>query len=287
MQSIIDIKNRMKSVRDTAQITKAMEMISVAKMRKANEKFARNAAYFSRVRHTMKDIMVHSDAFLEHPYFSQRNMRRTAFVVVASDNGLAGDYNHKVLDYAWNIIENMQEDKYIFTIGHMAQEYFMRKGMEPDVEFLYCAQDPTLQDARLITADLVDLYDRDIIDDVVLIYTRQEGASAKPIAYQLLPISRESIEDAAGEAEYAAILEFEPSPKRVFDILAPQYVVGLVYSCLISAICCEHTERMRTMNSATDNAQEMMEKLELEYHRARQAEITTEITEISAANRKM
>lgn len=282
MRNIVDIKNRIKSIKDTAQITKAMELISVAKMRKANEKYQNNVKYFERVRNTLKDILNHSGD-IKHPYLQHRETQRTAFVVIASDNGLAGDYNHRVLRFALEKINAVKDDKFVFIIGQMAKDYFYRRGITPDIEFLYCAQDPTIEDARRLTADLVELYNDNHIDEVNLIYTHTVGNTNEAVMLRLLPIIKADFDDARQETDYNALLDFEPSPKEVFDILVPQYILGITYSALIQSVRCEHSERMKTMNNATNNAQDMIEELELEYHRARQEQITTEIAEISSA----
>lgn len=284
MQNIADIKNRIKSVKETRQITKAMQLISVAKMRRANENYQRNLAYSTRVRGILKDILNHTDGEISHPYLKHRDTSRTAFVVVASDNGLTGDYNHRILNFAKSRISEVKEAA-VFIIGQMANEFFTRIGDTPDMQFLYCAQNPTLNDARLITADLVELYDNNHIDEVRIIYTKMEGNHNVAADLRLLPILKEDFADAAevAEGQYTAIMEFEPSVKEVFDILVPQYIVGLTYTALIQAVRCEHNERVETMSNATGNADKMALDLELKYHRARQETITTELAELSSA----
>ncbi len=281
MQNMVDIKTRIKSIKDTGQITKAMQLISVAKLRKANDNFQKNYEYSHRVRGILKDILNHTED-ISHPYLMHRVTNRTAYVVIASDNGLVGDYNHRVLTFADKVIAESKEAS-IFTIGHMASEYFEKRGMTPDVQFLYCAQNPNLEDARRITADLVDLYDNNIIDEVRIVYTRMNGIVNEACEQRLLPILREDFESDEVESEYNAMMEFEPSTKEVFDILVPQYILGLTYSALTQAVRCEHSERIETMNNATKNADEMIGQLEQQYHRARQEQITTEIAELSSA----
>ncbi|MDR2267769.1 MAG: ATP synthase F1 subunit gamma [Christensenellaceae bacterium] len=281
MQNIIDIKNHVKSIKDTAQITKAMEFISVSRMRKANDKFQKNSRYFLRVRQILNDILNHKGD-IQHSYLQHRATQRTAFVIIAGDNGLAGDYNRRVLDFAMKQMKEVSDEKSIFIIGQMANEYFRREGIIPDVEFLYYGQDPTLEDARRITGDLVNLYDENMIDEVRIIYTAESHKQNEAHMLRLLPLLKEDFIDEDGVNKNKSDFEFDPSAEEVFDILAPQYVVGLTYSCLIQAVRCEHSERMVTMHNATNNAQQMTESLELEYHRARQAQITTELTEISS-----
>lgn len=282
MKNIVDVKNRIRSINDTSKITKAMELISVSKRRKANVKYKNNHTYFEKVRATIKDILAHSQD-ISHPYLKKREHNKTAFVVISSDKGLAGDYNHRILKLAMEEIKKV-EDKYIFSIGQMAKEFFIKNGITPDVEFLHCAQNPNLEDARQITEDLVSLFNEEHIDEVKIIYTRMEKNVNKPAMIHMLPLQKEDFEDAKLETNYKANLEFFPSSKAVFDILVPQYILGMVYSTLIESVACEHSERMKTMNNANKNAVEILDTLQIEFNRARQETITNEIAEISSAS---
>lgn len=283
MKNIIDIKHRHESIKETAQITKAMEMISTSKLRKANAKFINNTAYFNKVRATIKDILNHTGGEISHPYLKSQYGEKTAYIVIASDKGLAGDYNHKVLKLAMEEISDKKE-RYILIIGQMARDFFSSHDIHPDVEYLHTAQNPTLEDARRITEDLMDMFENKLIDSIKIIYTKMISATVqKPIVLHLLPLMLEDFLDVEDEARYSAVLDFEPSPKKVIDILVPQYILGIVYSCLIQSVYSEHYERMRTMHNATINANELMEKLDLEYNRARQEAVTKEIAEISSS----
>lgn len=281
MQSLHDIKKRIQSIGETGQITKAMQLISVAKMRKANEKYELNARYFDRVRATLEDILAHTGT-LEHPYLVPRKTDRAAYVVIASDTGMAGEYNHRVLNFALEEVRKGNPEK-IYTIGFMARDFFERNGLPPDAQFLYSAQDPTLSDARRIMMYLVDLFDSKKVDRVYIIYTRHEKTGNRAAKLKLLPLEATDFDDIRPLRHSQETWDFEPDPKTVFDLLVPQCVLGLVYSTLTQSVRCEHAERQAAMQHASDNASEMLNKLELEFHRARQAAITTEIAEISAA----
>lgn len=283
MRNIIDIKNRSNSIRETAQITKAMEMISTSKLQKLNRRFLNNTVYFNTARATIKDILNHTDNEITHPYFNEHEGRKAAYIVIASDKGLAGDYNQKVLNLALKEVQKKKE-KYILIIGQMAREFFMLRDMHPDVEYLYAAQDPTLEDARRITEDLMEMYDNGLIDSINIVYTKMQSATIQePVVLRLLPVQLEDFLDIEDEADYIGMLDFEPSPKEVIEILVPQYILGIVYSCLIQSVYSEHYERMKTMHNATINANKLMEKLELEYNRVRQEIVTREISEISSS----
>ncbi|MDD3946608.1 MAG: ATP synthase F1 subunit gamma [Clostridia bacterium] len=284
MQNIIDIKNRIKSIKDTAQITKAMQLISVSKMRKADEKYEQNDRYYRRIKSTIKDIFAHTST-VTHPYLQHRPGNATAYIVIASDAGLAGDYNHRVLSFAENEIKTV--DKYkIFTVGHIAEEFFVNRNYETDSEFVYCTQNPTIDDVRRLATTAVDLYDTGEVDEVRIIYTRHVKGHNIALSTRVVPIEKSDFDDAKSFSDYNEILLFEPSASQVFNILVPQYVLGTIFNALIESIRCEHSERMMAMNNATNNANDMIHTLELEYHRARQAKITSELSEMSSYRRE-
>lgn len=280
--NINDLKVRINSIKETAQITRAMQLISTAKLHKITDKYNKNLNYCKKVSDTISAILDESGE-ITHRYFVKREVRHVSYVIIASDTGLAGDYNHRILNYALGEIAKV-ENKSVFTIGHMASEFFAANGIDSDIKFLHCAQNPTLDDAIRIAKVLIKMFDNEQTDEVRLIYTEGEGLVSKVTAELLLPLDASSFSD-GGQSQDADTLVFEPSKKEVFDLLVPQYVIGVIYTALIHAVKCEQTERMLTMNSATKNAKEMIEKLQLDYNGIRQSLITTEITEISATAR--
>ena len=278
MSDTAEIKHRIKSVSDTHQITKAMELISVSKMRKAMEKQAVNAAYFNSVRSTIKDIMRHSTD-IRHKYLVHRPNDRTAYIVIAGDNGLAGAFNSNVLNMAW---EHMQTRPvhYVVTIGQMARAFFENKHQPVDLEFTHAVTNPTLHDARGIMRDILDLYDRNLMDEVIVVFTRMYStASQKPEMVRLLPIVESDIPGEETSSFTGEIL-YDPSSKEVLNVLVPQYLVGMIYSVLIHSFASEHASRMLAMSNANKNADKMLEALNLEYNRSRQSAITTEILDL-------
>ena len=278
MSDTAEIKHRIKSVSDTHQITKAMELISVSKMRKAMEKQAVNAAYFNSVRSTIKDIMRHSTD-IRHKYLVHRPNDRTAYIVIAGDKGLAGAFNSNVLNMAW---EHMQTRPvhYVVTIGQMARAFFENKHKPGDLECTHAVTNPTLHDARGIMRDILDLYDRNLMDEVIVVFTRMYStASQKPEMVRLLPIVESDIPGEETSSFTGEIL-YDPSPKEVLNVLVPQYLVGMIYSVLIHSFASEHASRMLAMSNANKNADKMLEALNLEYNRSRQSAITTEILDL-------
>ena len=280
MSDTAEIKHRIKSVSDTHQITKAMELISVAKMKKVMEKHAYNAAYFDSVRMTIKDILRHSSD-IRHKYIDHRPDNRTAYVVIAGDKGLAGSFNNNVLDLAW---EHMQGRPvhYVITIGQMARAFFESKKQPVDLEFTHAATNPTLHDARGIVRDILDLYDKNLMDEVIVVFTRMKSTvSQTPEMVRLLPIVESDIKVEVNSSFSGEIL-YDPSPKEVLNVLVPQYLVGMIYSTLIHSSASEHAARMLAMSSANKNAEKMLDTLRLEYNRSRQSAITTELLDLSS-----
>lgn len=280
MADITEIKHRIKSIQDTHQITKAMELISVAKMRKAMQKHLFSSAYFDSVRYTLKDIMRHSSD-IHHKYIERRTEKRTAYIVIAGDKGLAGAFNNNVLNLAW---EHMQKRPvhYIVTIGQMARAFFEARKQQVDLEFTHAVASPTLHDARGIMRDILDLYDRNLMDEVYVVFTRMRSSSVhEPEMVKLLPISEEDIEAEISDT-FSGQIDYDPSPKEVLNVLVPQYLVGMIYSTLIHSAASEHSARMMAMSNANKNAEKMLDVLNLEYNRLRQSAITTELLDLSS-----
>lgn len=280
MADITEIKHRIKSIEDTHQITKAMELISVAKMRKAIQKQSFSSVYLDSVRYTLKDIMRHSTD-IRHKYIERRPDKRAAYIVIAGDKGLAGAFNNNILNLAW---EHMQQRpvRYIVTIGQMARAFFEARKQQVDLEFTHAVASPTLHDARGVTRDILDLYDRNLMDEVYIVFTRMRSTSShEPVMVKLLPIAEEDIEVDLS-TDYSGQIDYDPSPREVLNILVPQYLIGMIYSALIHSAACEHAARMMAMSNANKNAEKMLDALNLEYNRLRQSAITTELLDLSS-----
>ena len=280
MADITEIRHRIKSIQDTHQITKAMELISVAKMRKAVQKQAFSSVYFDSVRYTLKDILRHSSD-VRNKYTVHRPDKRTTYVVIAGDKGLAGAFNNNVLNLAW---EHMQRRPvhYVVTIGQMARAFFESRQQSVDLEFTHAVASPTLHDARGIMRDILDLYDRNLMDEVYVVFTRMRTTSLhEPTLVKLLPIEEQDIE-ADVKNTYTGEICYDPSPKEVLDVLVPQYLVGTIYSTLIHSAACEHAARMMAMSNANKNAEKMLDTLSLAYNRQRQSAITTELLDLTS-----
>ena len=282
MASMSDIRHSIRSISETEQITRAMHLISTSKMKKAISRYEANHVHFERVQSALKDMLMHTRD-LEHPYVGESEGGKAAYVVIAADKGLCGGYNHNVLNLA---LEHMQRsaERYILTVGQVARAFFDRRGYMVDVEFLHVSQNPSLYNARNITKDILELYDSGLMNEVYVVYTKFTSVlKQEPRVIKLLPVSISNFVDVETEAQYSGELFYHPSVKQVFDKLIPQYIVGLVYGCLVQSFASEQCARMTAMESATQNAEELISSLTMQYNRARQSAITNEISEIIGA----
>lgn len=285
MANMTEIRSRMKSIQETMKITNAMYLISSTKLKKAREKLDATAPYFELLQSTIKDILFHSPD-INHTFFDQRKKikpedKKRGYVVMTADKGMAGAYNHNVLKLAEEKLAKGNNNT-LFVIGQMGRQYFTRKNVRIDGEFLYTAQDPSMWRARNIAETLVDLYRKENLDEIYIIYTKMiTPLKSEPEIIQILPLKRQSFEEMNVELEkYHKIADYSPSPKVVMDHLVPNYVKGLIYGALVESFSSEQNARMMAMQGATDSARDMIKELSLLYNRARQAAITQEITEI-------
>ncbi len=285
--NISEIREHIKAVRETRQITNAMYLLSASHMKKTLPQVEYTREYFHRIRAAVKDILTHSPG-IEHPYLAgykktPKGARRPGYLVMAADKGMAGAFNHNVLSFAYERIP-WDKNPYVATIGIYATEFFTRKGVPPDREFLGMAQNPTIGNARALEDELFALYDTGEISSLSIIHTRfVNSATQYPREVRLLPLSLADLQNVALEYEFDREMLYHPSPLEVFYWLVPQYAVGLLYGTLAQSYAGEHCARMCAMQSATKNADELIGRLTKTYHNARQLRITQELTETVSA----
>jgi len=285
---------RIKSIKETKQITKAMKLISAAKLKKARRQLEHALPYFEKVRSTMVDILMHS-AGVENKYFDLRNEKegkKKAYLILTGDKGLAGGYNHNMIKV---VEEHLKGDKdaLLFVAGNVGKNYFLKNNYNVYMEFEYPVQNPTIYRARDISELILDLFIQGVFDEMYLAFTyMQSTMSIEPQVIKLLPLElhalkehmkiTEDIEDKVDD-----IIVYDPSPQDVLDILVAKYVKGVIYGAFVEAFTSEQSARMTAMDNATANADEMLAQLSLSYNRARQARITQEISEIVAGAEAM
>lgn len=286
MANTKELKDRIKSVRDTQKITNAMYLISSTKMRKAKAELDQTRPYFEALKTEIKRIFrtvgdVQSRYF--YPGDGEPALNGTyACLVITADKGLAGMYNQNVIKEAEHML-SVHPDTKLFVVGEYGRQYFARHKIPVEHSFLYTAQNPTMQRAREISTQLLELYDRGKVQKIYVLYTdMKNGMSEEAKLERLLPFHRKVFASNQTEKAVKTPFEFTPSINVVLDNIIPSYVSGYIYSALVDSFCSEQNARMSAMNSAGQNADKILAELSVEYNRLRQSAITQEITEISS-----
>lgn len=291
MANTKEIQNRIKSIQDTMKITKAMYMMSSMKLRKAKQKLENTEAYYHGLQEQIKDILVHFPN-MEHLYFDNRSkdrmeaIKKKAFVVITGDKGMAGAYNHNILKEAQKLVDESESYR-LLVVGEIGRHFFMSQGYQIEANFTYSATNPSMHRARVITEHIFDLYNREEIDEVYVIGTEMVNSMRSDVhVEQVMPlktrdfIAQELIDEAKEDRINNDWYTIYPSPKKVLEKLAYNYVTGYMYGALVEGTASEENSRMMAMKSATDNAETMLSELSVEFNRVRQAAITQEITEV-------
>ncbi len=268
-----DIKRRIKSVGSTRQITKAMELVSSSKLRKAKQRAEQSRPYFEELYRSMCEI-ASADTEFSTVFTQKRSVKNRLFIVIAGDRGLAGGYNSNVLKLVAAAHENDATKPKIIAIGRKAIEYFSKRGYELVGSFPNIAEDIKASKAYDIANIAIDMFKRGEVDDVQLFYTMfVSSLSQEPQQLAVLPMQTQKLEN-------YGTMEYDPSPEAVFDRIVPRFTASLLQCAIVEAYASEQGARRTAMESATDNADEMIASLSLLYNRARQASITQELTEI-------
>ena len=273
-----EIKTRIASVENTKQITKAMELVASSKFRKAKERAENSKGYFNTLNEAVQNI-ARNTSWSKSEFLKVREVKNKCYVVIAGDRGLAGGYNSNVFKAL--IAETKDSSKVkLVSIGKKAKE-FANKGPFELIESVPSVEGASYEDIMRISNTIMSLYQNGDIDEVKLIYTEFISAlSQEPRVTQLLPIIAENTQET--EEKKGAAVQYLPSPAAVLGYIVPKYVSGVIYGGLAESYASEQAARRTAMESATDNANEMIATLELQYNRARQAAVTQEISEIVA-----
>lgn len=286
MASMSEIRTRISSVQDTMKITNAMYLISSAKLRKAKSGHEKVSPYFRLLQQTIADILTRCPD-LEEDFFEEtsprtipENGKRRTIIVISSDKGLAGSYNHNVFKKVEELIADDSENTLIL-VGHMAVNYFKNfKNVTIDAKHIYPAADPAMYRARDIAEHVIGQFLENEVDEVYVAYTDMiNSMSFETQTKRIMPLSTKMFENIeVGENLREPV--FSPSPEAVIKHVAPNYIKGLIYGAMVESYACEQSARMTAMDNATTNAKDMIRELSLAYNRERQAAITQEITEI-------
>ncbi|CAM4281821.1 ATP synthase F1 subunit gamma [Paenibacillus typhae] len=280
-RSMRDIKRQIKSVQNTRQITKAMEMVAASKLRKAQEKAEAARPYSEKLKEVVTNIAAATQD-VTHPMLVSRPVKKTAYLIVTSDRGLAGGYNANILRKLTMLLaeKHKSKDEYaLFVIGRKGRDFLRRREYPIVEEVTEMSDSPKFSDIKSIAYSAVQQFETGVYDELYICYNRFVNAiSQVPTVDRLLPMDAVS----GGHHEASANYEYEPSPEGVLGVLLPKYAETLIYSAVLDGKASELGAKMTAMGSATKNASKMIGELRLTYNRARQAAITQEITEIVA-----
>jgi F-type H+-transporting ATPase subunit gamma len=280
----------MRAIRQTLQVTKAMNLISTAKLRKSRRMLEDTEPYFNRIQKSMFDILSRAGR-IQSNYFRETDpakQYRTAIIVITSDKGLAGGYNANVFRRVNDLCAKV-ENPVLILIGAVGSRYFAHTPQIVLESFFFHSQIPTLDHAGEIGGDIMSQFLWGVFDEVHIIYTHMYSAvKLLPAEQQIFPLSAEKIQaelyETGNVKRVELQFEFLPSHEAVFDMLVPLYIRGIIYGCMVEAYASEQNARMTAMDEASKNAEEMLASLQISYNRARQAGITQEMSEIAAGS---
>ena len=274
-----EIKNRIRSMESTKQITKAMEMVAASKLRKAQAQVLASRPYFEILFETINEI-VDANRDFSSVYLTKRPVKKIAYVVIAGDRGLAGGYNSNILKLVMEQIQG--KDATVLPIGKKAVDYFRSHGVSMMTQNYAQAEGMSLGDCFTVAKTLCKRYLAGEFDEIRVAYTNFVSVlSQTPSSLRLLPLLRQQTEQ---QSKCQQEIIYEPDSVTVFDAIVPEYLGGVIYGALCESRASEQAARRTAMDSATQNAEEMIADLSLQFNRARQAAITQEITEIVAGS---
>ncbi len=281
MPSTREIRRRIRSVRNTAQITKAMELVAASRMRRAQQRVLASRPYAERMRLMLADLsaLTRSEEASAFPLLAARPLQRAQVILITSDRGLAGALPGNMIRRAVRfILDEAGVPVSLVTVGRKGRDFIIRSGRPVEAEFTAIGDAPTMLDLRPITQIAITDYERGAVDAVYVIYPRFVNTlTQRPEVLQVLPVQAPT----EPTGHYSDFI-FEPNPRLVLNYLLPRFVEVQIYQAILDSIASEHSARMVAMRNATDNAKQLVSDLTLTYNKVRQAGITTEILEIAA-----
>jgi F-type H+-transporting ATPase subunit gamma len=286
MASTREIRRRIRSVANMSQITRAMEMVSAAKMRKAQQRVTASRPYSEQLRQIMSDLATQQpdpEQLAQFPLLQTRPVRNVELIVVTPDRGLTGALNTNILRRGTRfILTEAGAPVQVIAAGKKARDYFVRTRQNVIAEFIGIGDNTTLDAVRPIADIAIDDFASGKVDAVYVVYSKFINTLVqRPEVMQILPVEPPPAHE--GYADYI----FEPTPADVLNALLPRYVEVQLYQAILEGIASEHSARMVAMRSASDNAKEIQQELTLSYNKARQAQITREVSEIAAGANAM
>jgi F-type H+-transporting ATPase subunit gamma len=281
-----EIRRRIRSVRNISQITRAMEMVSASKMRRAQQNVTASRPYAERIDAMISDLaalQLDQEELAAFPLLARREIRNVGVLLVTPDKGLTGPLNSNILRRAGRfILEEASAPVRVVAVGKKGRDFMVRTRQDVIAEFTGLNENTNPEDIATVTQIVIDDYVHERVDAVYLVYAKFENTLTQvPTVQQLLPI-----EPKAGSGEYNDYI-FEPSGFEVLTELLPRLVETQIYQAILENIASEHSARMVAMRNASDNAKELVGELTLSYNKARQAQITQEVSEIAAGANAM
>lgn len=283
MASMREIKRRRSSIQSTQQITKAMKLVSTVKLQRARMRAENSKAYFDYMYQTICSMLATAGT-VEHEYVRGNDSDKVGIIVVTSNRGLAGGYNANIV----RLIAGsglQKENVHLYTVGRKGAEGLARRGYEVVADYSDMIDEPSFEDAKLLGEKVLSDYANGEIGSIYVAYTEfKNTVSHIPKLLKLLPFTAEDMRDLEFQKHETdrALMTFEPSEEEAIALLIPKYMTSIIYGAFVEAVASENGARMQAMDSATNNAEEIISDLELKYNRARQGAITQELTEIIA-----
>lgn len=277
MPNTLDLRRRIRSVKNTRQITKAMKMVAAAKLRRAQQRMIAARPYAAGLSTVLRSVAARVDA-ARHPLLAEREEHRVLLIVISGDKGLAGAFNTNIFKATQRLIaERHWEEVSVMPIGRKAADFFKRRSYPVRHQPVHVFQALTVETARELSGLIASDYIEDKVDAVYVIFTEFRSVISQVVRVnRLLPIPREEQETSAQLIDYL----YEPSPEGILSDLLPRYLEFQIYRALLESAAAEQGARMTAMEAASKNASEMIDSLTLSYNRIRQAAITKEIIEI-------
>lgn len=272
-----DIRRRIKSVQNTSQITKAMEMVAASKLRRVQEAVQLSKPYLEKLQAMLADV-TRTVRFVKHPLLAQRPVRKTGYLVITGDRGLAGAYNANVIRRTLQEMRHKDRGTYtIFAVGRKGRDFFHRHGYPLGGEVTGLPDSPTYSNVGGLARQVIAAYGNEDFDELYLVYNEFINAVAhRTVLKKVLPLSAVHEDSTRPRVNYL----YEPDEEAVLTAMLPKYAETLVYQAVLDAKASEHGARMAAMGNATDAAKDMIGALTLALNRARQAAITTQIAEV-------
>jgi F-type H+-transporting ATPase subunit gamma len=278
MPSTRDIRRRIRGVKNIKQVTRAMNMIAAARLRRAQVKAESARPYADRLSEILHDIQA-AGVGTRHPLLASRDVKRVGLLLISSDRGLCGAFNASIIREAEHFLKRQSVPVGLTTVGRKGRDYFRAREQTIDQHFPQPSREVTLEELGAISKQVMGDYSNGRYDRLFIGYSRFVSVlKSTPTVIQLLPLEPADVErqDSTAKTPY----QFEPEAEALLNTLLPQYVEVLVYRALVESLASEQAARMVAMKAATDSASDMIESLTREYNRVRQTSITTQILEV-------